>query len=134
MIDCKEGIAFISLDGNEALVTGSLEDSYYWSLPPPVHLDLESIQVQIDQERDRVVAVADIISNNAMCLRLYKSEDGTQEKCVQVDLRVGFFHDPVSNRRRRAEACSADVSWIKTVNEDHRLKNLWFLEDDLLVV
>jgi len=87
VISCDEGIAFMSLCENNSkiLIAGSLTNSSFWELPPsfvvditkyrldPNNEDLHNNSIE-DYKRDCELKV-DIISNNSICLRLYKKDD-----------------------------------------------------------
>lgn len=83
---CKHGIAFISFIAHDILVAGSLEDSNFWNMPRRVRLDADNIRFEyVEKPMNDVVAVVDLISNNAILLRLFCRDDvcGTEENFIQ---------------------------------------------------
>ena len=82
-IICNDGIAFMSLCQNkEILISGSLTNVSFWSLPPSIVLDIREYDLipnNKDLEDSKIMYYkhdcelkVDIVSKNSICLRLYK--------------------------------------------------------------
>ena len=96
-IICNDGIAFISLcEGGTISIVGSLTNVSYWSLPPSIVLDIREYDLipnDKDLEDNGITYYkhdcelkVDIVSNNSICLRLYKKD--TDNDCE--DDIIGF--------------------------------------------
>jgi hypothetical protein len=84
-IICNDGIAFMSLCKNkEILISGSLTNASFWSLPPSIILDIREYDLipnDKDLEDNKITNYkilcelkVDIVLNNSICLRLYKKD------------------------------------------------------------
>jgi hypothetical protein len=96
-IICNDGIAFMSLCKNkEILISGSLTNTSFWSLPPSIILDIREYDL-IPNDKDledneitnyKILCELKvyIVSNNSICLTLYKKD--TDNDCE--DDTIGF--------------------------------------------
>jgi hypothetical protein len=96
-IICNDGIAFMSLCKNkEILISGSLTNASFWSLPPSIILDIREYDL-IPNDKDledneitnyKILCELKvyIVSNNSICLTLYKKD--TDNDCE--DDTIGF--------------------------------------------
>ena len=96
-IICNEGIGFMSLCKNkEILIVGSLTDASFWNLPSSIILDLREYDLipndedledcDITYHKHNCELKVDIVSDNSICLRLYKKDTYNDSE----DYTIGF--------------------------------------------
>ncbi len=99
-IICNDGIAFMSLCKNkDILIAGSLTSASYWKMPSSVVLDIREYNL-IPNEKDLedngityymhdCELKVDIVSNNSICLRLYKKdvENGCEDDIIGFKIK-----------------------------------------------
>jgi len=98
-IICNDGIAFMSLRKNkEILISGSLTNASFWSLPPSIILDIEEYDLipnDKDLEDNEITNYkifcelkVYIVSNNSICLTLYKKDTDNDREDVTIGFKI----------------------------------------------
>lgn len=94
-IVCEEGIAYIALYNGQIIISGSLTSANYWecnlTFSSKIDITQYTKDIEILEEVDPadLVLKADLISNNSICLRLFKRDDvcGTEENAIRYKIK-----------------------------------------------
>ena len=101
-IACEEGVAYIALSkpvsNGVILISGSLTTAHYWECNTTFSSKIDITQyakdIEILEEVDPtdIVLKADLISDNSICLRLFKRDD-EEEQPIRYKIRERCLRD-----------------------------------------
>ena len=95
---CEEGVAYVALYNGQIIIAGSLTTAHYWDCNSTFSYKIDMQQyekgIEILEEVNPadLVLKADLISNNSICLRLFKRDD-EEENGIRYKIKENCLRD-----------------------------------------